>query len=68
MGDLDARHSAVLLDNLYYPAQRLDVFVAPDADVKGGDAPERLHGGGLGDNQSRAAHSARTQVYHLPVI
>lgn len=56
VGDLNGRHGAVFFDEAVDAGDRLDVFVVPDAGVAGGDAALGRNGGGLGDDQARAAH------------
>ena len=67
MRNLDSRHRAVRFDETIDARNRFNVFVRPDARVAWRDAAFRRNRRGLGDDQSRAAQGARTQMHQMPV-
>ncbi len=67
VGELDGRHGALRGEEAGDAAVRLHLRVVPDAEVVRGDAALRGHGGGLDDDQARAAGRAGGVVREVPV-
>jgi hypothetical protein len=59
VGELDAGHRPLGVDEPDDPDQRLDVLIAPDAEVAVDDPPVCGHGRGLDDHQRHAAGRLR---------
>ena len=68
MGDLNSRNCAVFLDHASHARQRFDMRIRPDAKIMRRDAAARFDRGCFGDDQSRAACRAGSQMDHLPVV
>ncbi|CRW93487.1 hypothetical protein PAERUG_P6_East_of_England_6_IMP_1_03_09_02259 [Pseudomonas aeruginosa] len=68
VGQLDPGDRALGLDETGDAMQRLDMRVAPDAEVVSGDAPLGQHRGGFDYHQAGAAHRAAAQVHEMPVV
>ncbi len=67
MRELDTWNRAVFSQEMIYPSDRIELFVRPDARVAGRNPAFRRNRGGLGDDQARSPHGARTQMHQMPV-
>ena len=68
MGELDAGHRPLGVDEPGDPGQRRDVFVVPDAEVAVSDPPVCGDGRGLDDHQRHPAGRPAAQVDQVPVV
>ena len=67
MGQLDAGQRALGRNERGDTPQRLDVRIAPDAQVMGTDAPLGQHRRGFEDHQAGAADGPAAQMHQVPV-
>ncbi|MNG13258.1 hypothetical protein D3C84_969260 [compost metagenome] len=65
---LDAGHGALSGDKARDALQRFDLFIVPQAEVLGGDAPVGGDRRGFGKHQAGAADRATAEVDKMPVI
>ena len=68
MGDLDAGHGALALDEAGDAGEGLDMRIAPDSHVAGRDAAIAGDGGRLDHDETRAARCAAAEMHEMPVI
>ena len=66
--ELHAGDAALRMDEARDPRERLDVRVAPDAEILRTDPPLGQDRRRLGDHQPRAAHRAAAKVDEVPVV
>ena len=67
MGDLDAGHGALLLDEGRYAGEHGDVIVPIDSVVARCDASARFHSGCFHHYEAGAAYCAAAEMYQVPV-
>ncbi|MPM39759.1 hypothetical protein SDC9_86394 [bioreactor metagenome] len=68
VGDLNARHGALLLHKSHHSGNGVNMSVRPNADIKRGDASARFHGCGLKYDEPCAASGFGPQCDQLPII
>ena len=68
MGELDAGNSTMFLDESRDPSQRPDLRVLPKPGTIRRDAPARLDGGCLRDDQSGSANRTGSQMNEMPIV
>jgi hypothetical protein len=68
MCQLNARHGALLFDEMKDARQHLDVRVLVDAKVLRADAAFGDYGAGLRNHQARAAYGSAAQMNKMPVV
>ncbi len=65
---LDACNRTLSVDKTGDTLHRFDLFVVPQPEVFGSDAPVRRHRHRFGDDQAGAANGTASQVNQVPVI
>ena len=68
VGELDAWHGSLALDEAGDPGEGFDVLVAPDSHVARRDPALRSHRGRLDEDQARASNRPAAQVDEMPVV
>jgi hypothetical protein len=68
MGQLDSRHSPLMRDESKDPRQRLNLSIAPKAQISGADAPIGSHRSSFRHYSRSASHSTAAQVNQMPIF
>ena len=68
MRQLDTGNRTLSRDETGDALQRLDLFVVPQPQIFGSDAPVFGDGGGLGEYQPGTADGAATEMNQMPVV
>src|ERR1700758_3655314 len=67
MAELDAGDSALLVDELDQPLQRLDESIVPEAEIADGATAAPLDLGGFDHDKARAAGGELAGIHQVPV-
>ncbi len=68
MGELDARERALRVDEARDPLERLEMLLAPDAEILRRNPPLGRDRRRFGEDDRRAADRARREMREMPVV